>query len=126
VPYEFSVEEQEDYIRVQVSGARIQGSEVEDAISVWSRVARICDEKKENLVLGIFEVTGRLPTPAAHAIAYDPQRFGWSRRLRLALVVVDEEVRQDALFVEDVAVSGGYQVRIFDNEDKAKVWLREK
>jgi len=126
VPYDVDIEEEDGYLRVEVSGHRIPGKEEEDAIGVWSPVAQVCREKQLDLVLGIYNVTGRLPTRAAHAIAYDPARFGWSRNFKVALVVSDEESRQDTLFVEDVAVSSGYRVRVFDDEQKAKVWLFER
>jgi len=121
--YEVRVQEQEDYIRVEISGMRTPGNEIEDAIAVWSHVAEVCKKTKKDRILGIHDVTGRLPARAAHAIAYDPARFGWSKRFKLALVEMQEESRQDVLFVEDVAVSSGYQVRIFDNEPEAEVWL---
>lgn len=123
MPYKFCIEEQEDYIRVEVSGERIPGSEEEDAVRVWSCVAEVCEAKKIDRVLGIYKVTGRLPATAAHAIAFDPARFGWSRRFKLALVNLNEESRQDSLFLEDVAVSSGYQIRVFDNEEEGRTWL---
>jgi hypothetical protein len=126
MPYEVNIQEEKDYLRVEVSGERRPGHEVEDSVATWSHVAEICEEKKKDRVLGVFNVSGRLPTPAAYAIAFNPESFGWSRRLKLALVVVHEESRQDALFVEDVAVSSGYQIRIFDNEEKATSWLLDK
>lgn len=123
MPYKFCIEEQEGYIRVEVSGERVPGSEEEDAIRVWSCVAEVCEAKKIDRVLGIYKVTGRLPATAAHAIAFDPARFGWSRRFKLALVNLNEESRLDTLFLEDVAVSSGYQIRVFDNEEEARAWL---
>ena len=42
MPYKFSIENKESYIRVNVSGERIAGREPEDIISVWSAVADKC------------------------------------------------------------------------------------
>ena len=125
MPYEVNIQEEKDYLRVEVSGERRPGHEVEDSVATWSHVATICEETKKDRVLGMFNVSGRLPTPAAYALAFNPESYGWSKRLKLALVVMHEESRQDALFVEDVAVSSGYKIRIFDNEEKAAVWLLE-
>jgi hypothetical protein len=125
MPYEVNIQEEKDYLRVEVSGERRPGHEVEDSVATWSHVATICEETKKDRVLGMFNVSGRLLTPAAYALAFNPESYGWSRRLKLALVVMHEESRQDALFVEDVAVSSGYKIRIFDNEEKAAVWLLE-
>ena len=125
MPYEVNIQEEKDCLRVEVSGERRPGHEVEDSVATWSHVAKICEEKNRDRVLGVFNVSGRLPTPAAYALAFNPESYGWNRHLKLALVVMHEESRQDALFVEDVAVSSGYKIRIFDNEEKAAVWLLE-
>jgi len=125
MPYEVSMKVQQDYIRVEVTGERIPGQEEVDAFRVWSRVAEVCHAKKIDRILSIYRVTGRLPARAAHAIAYDPRKFGWSKRFKLALVNLNEESQQDTLFVEDVAVSSGYRVRVFDNEQEAIPWLLE-
>jgi len=126
MPYDVNIQEEEGYLRVEVEGQRIPGKEEEDAIGAWSLIAKACKEKQLDLVLSIYNVTGRLPTRAAHAIGYNPARIGWSRNFKAAVVVSDEESRQDTLFVEDVAVSSGYRIRIFDDEQKAKVWLFER
>lgn len=123
MPYELGIQEKENYIRVEVFGERIPGHEVEDAIGVWSHVAEVCNAKQMDRVLSIYNVTGSLPARAAHAIAYDPRKFGWSKRFKVALVDLNEESRQDMFFVEDVAVSSGYRVRVFDNEQEAEAWL---
>lgn len=125
MPYDLKIQEHENYLRVEVSGERTPGSEVEDATSVWSHVAEVCREKNKDRILGIYNVTGRLSARAAHAIAYDPARFGYSKQFKLALVDFNEESRQDILFGEDVAVSGGYQVQVFENEEEARAWLLE-
>ena len=126
MPYDFTIQDEQDYISVKVSGERTPGNEEVDAIDVWSNVAAACKEKQINRILVISSVTGRLPARAAHGIAYDPEKFGWSRRFKLAGVDLHEPSRQDCLFGEDVAVSAGYKVRVFDNEQDAKVWLLEK
>lgn len=125
MPYDLKTQEHENYLRVDVTGKRTPGNEVEDAISVWSHVAEICREKNKDRILGIYDVTGRLSARAAHAIAYDPSRFGYSKSFKLALVDINEESRQDMFFVEDVAVSGGYRVQVFESEEEAKAWLLE-
>lgn len=126
MPYEVTIQEQQGYIRVDISGERISGQEEVDAASVWSQVADVCNAKQIDRILSISKITGRLPARAAHAIAYDPRRFGWSKRFKLALVNLNAESQQDFLFLEDVAVSSGYRVRVFDNGRDAKAWLLGK
>lgn len=121
--YEFNIQERDDHLRVEVLGERIAGSEEEDAIRVWSAVAKVCAEKKLHRILCILKVFGRLPATAAYAIGFDPERFGWSKDFQLALVNIQAESRQDALYLEDVIVSSGYRMRVFDGEKKARKWL---
>ena len=123
MPYEFSIQEHHDHLRVEISGERIAGAEEEDAIGVWSEVAKACEARELHRVLCILKVLGRLPATAAYAIGFDPGRFGWSKDLQLALVNVEVESRQDVLYLEDVVVSSGYQMRVFDSEKKARKWL---
>jgi hypothetical protein len=123
MPYDFSIEEEEDHIRVSVSGDRIRGREVKDIIPVWSSVADICRERKINRVLAVFQLTGSLPTMRSYDIVTKAKEFGWSRHFHLAIVDHNVVSRQNNLFTETVAVNRGYQVSIFDNEQHAKEWL---
>ena len=126
MPYDFSIEEEEDYIRVSVSGDRIKGKEVEDIFPVWSSVADKCRERNINKVLAVFQLTGSVPTMGSYNVVTKAEEFGWSRCFRLAIVDLNEVSRQNNLFTETVAVNRGYQVFIFDNEQHAKDWLLSK
>ena len=125
MPYNVILREEQDHIRVEVSGDRNRGKEVDDAISVWSQVAQICHEKNVYRILAISKLTGRLPILAAFEIAKSPEEFGWSRSFKLAFVDLNEESRQVNLFAETVAVNRGYWIKVFDNELDAKVWMLE-
>ena len=120
---EISIKEFQDYIRVEVSGARTSGKEKEDAVNLWRRVVDACSESGINRVLVVSSVTGRIPTLEAYEVAGHPEEFGWSRDYKLALVDLDEESRRDNIFAENVAVNRGFQVKVFDNEQEAEIWL---
>ena len=123
MPYEFSIDNKESYIRVNVSGERIEGRELEDIISVWSAVTDKCREWSINKVLAVFQLTGRVPVMASYDIVDSAKEFGWSKRFRLALVDCNEASRQDNLFTETVAVNRFYPFLVVDNEPDAKGWL---
>ena len=121
--YNVTFIENVDYLRVEISGARKQGKEVDDAIKVWSRVAEIGKAKNITHILAIIEITGFMPKMASFDIGNLADKFGWSRSFKLAVVTSDEESRKANLYTETVAVNRGFDVRIFDNEQDAKIWL---
>lgn len=88
MPCEVIIQEKQAHIRVEVSGDRTQCKEVEDAISVWSQVAQICSEKEVCRILTISILTGRLLILVAFDIAKSAGEFGWSRRFKLALLIL--------------------------------------
>lgn len=124
MPWRISIQEQRDYIRVEALGERHPRKEKREIEIIWRPVAGVCRAIQKNLILAIYDVRGPLPTHAACSVIRTPKAFGWSRHFKLALVDLDEESRLGLLFVEEVAVSSGYQFRVFDNEQKAKAWLR--
>lgn len=123
--YNITVKEKGNHIRVEVTGKRIPGKEVEDAGIIWSQVSEICRTKNIDKILLVSKVTGPLSFLASFNIAATPKDYGWSHRLRLAAVILDEEARKGYLFSETVGVNRGYIVKIFDNEQDAKTWLFE-
>lgn len=123
MPHQVSIQEHPDHIRVEVSGRWAPGQEEVDAVSTWSHVADVCHARQVDRVLAIYNVTGHLPARTAYAVAHAPEQFGWEERFKVALIDLNEASPQVFLFAEDVAVSSGYQLRIFDHEQEAKAWL---
>ncbi len=103
----------------------MRGNEAQDSINIWLQVAMACRESNVSLILVLSEIIGHLPTMAAFEIANDPEAFGWSRRLKLAIVDLNNEARPDSLFGENVAVNRGFNLKIFENEPEARAWLFE-
>ena len=125
VPYQVTIEENPSYVRANVSGDRIPGRELTDAVGAWSEVADVCRTKGINRVLATIDLSGRFPTLAADNLAKAPEDFGWIREVKMAVVDVNEESLQDNLFTETVAVNRGFPVRMFDNEQDARAWPLE-
>lgn len=123
MPYEMLIQLRQDWIRVVATGERLPGKEEDEVDVIWRPVANVCHAEEINLILAIYDVVGPLPAPPASAITNAPKTIGWSRHFKLALVDLDIESRQALLLVEELAVSHGYQFRVFDNELKAKAWL---
>jgi len=123
MPYSVVIEEMKDYLRAELSGERVPGKEADDAIAVFAHLADICREKGYEKVLAIVDLSGHLPTTASYKIASDPDRFGWEKRFKVAVVDVNQVSRLENYTTEAIAVNQGYDVKIFDNEETARAWL---
>jgi hypothetical protein len=123
MPYETTFEPFEHYARIEISGDRRPGHEVADAIQSGREVSTHCKSHGITKLLVIFKMTGRLPAADAHEIYSNPEAFGWSRDIKVALVDENPESQQDSLFSETVAVNRAYDIRVFDDQDEALEWL---
>lgn len=123
MPYETAFEIFDNYIRAEVSGDRRPGHEVADALHSGRQVSSACKTHGIYNLLVIFKMTGRLPAMYAHEIYSDPEAFGWSRDIKVALIDENPESQEDSLFSHTVAVNRAYNAQVFDDEDEALEWL---
>jgi len=121
--YDFTIEEKDGFLRVEVFGERHPGKVLEDIKFVWSRVTETLREKNINKLLAILHLTGKVSTVGGYNTVQAADDFGWMRNDRVALVATTEESYQINAFVETVAVNRGYQLKVFDNEPDAYEWL---
>ena len=127
--FNVSIEEKHDYIRVEVSGERIRGQVESDSIAVWSNVAEVCNKNGVFRVLAVLNLTGDLPTMAAYNVGSSLVNNDLMKKLKIAVVDLNEKSRRINLFLETVAVNrGGIGDRsgIFANEKNAIEWLLGK
>ncbi len=126
MPYKRVIQENQDHIRVEVSGDWIRGKELADAMDVLGQVADICHKKEFNNILAIWDVPGHLPTMAGYNLVELSNKFNWERHFKLAVVYLHKKRFKDAQFAETVAHNRGYRVKMFESEQEAKSWLLEK
>lgn len=120
---EINIQELPEYIRVEVSGSRTRGKEMEEAVDLWKQVVEVCQASGRDRILFITMATGRIPTLEAYEVAGHPEDFGWSRGYKMALVDLNPESLEDNQFAGTVAVNRGFNVKIFDNEKEGEIWL---
>ncbi len=123
MPYECTIESYPDYLRIDVFGKWIPGQEGEDSMRVWGEISQACKGCGQTRILTIWDIPGRLSPVDGYNLGAYPERFGWDRRYKLAVVHLHEERRKDALFVETVANNRGFRVKMFQDEETAKSWL---
>jgi hypothetical protein len=121
--YIMNFEEKDDFLKVEITGTRTRRNELVDAIEVLSNVNEIGKAKNINKILLILRITGPLPSMVSYDIGNKAEELGWSRMFSVAAVTMDEYSMKSYLFIETVAVNRGYNVKIFDNEQDAKIWL---
>jgi len=126
MPYEATIEPFEDYIRVEVTGDRRPGHEVNDAVQAGRQIMAACRSHGVHKLLLIFKMTGRLPATDAHEIYSNPEEYGWSRDIKVAVIDENPESKEDSLFSETVAVNRAYDTRVFEDETEAREWLLDK
>ena len=111
------------YVRVHVRGERAPGHSVANADRVGKMIVDFCKSNDIDRILLVLELEGRLgPLDAVGIVTHAPD-YGFHHGLRLAFVDLNAESYKDSLFTETVAKNRSYSMRVFDNEDDARVWL---
>ena len=123
MPYDCNIENRGDHIRVEISGERVRGKEVDDIIRVLFEVIEFCRNTGISRILAISKLNGRIPTLTAFNITESLKKIGWEKNFKLANVIMDNESKEDSRFGETVALNRGFPYRVFDNEQDAKMWL---
>ncbi|MGI9546247.1 MAG: hypothetical protein ACR2MM_03350 [Flavobacteriaceae bacterium] len=112
-----------DYLRIEFSGQRMVGSEIEEARNMWLQVANLCKESGVHNILAHMNIEGRLPIDSAYKLAQSVEEIGFDRRYKLAVVATNIEVSQNIQLSETIFANMGYEVRTFKKVRLAKKWL---
>lgn len=126
MPYTISIQEKQDYIRVEVTGERQKGQEEKDSQEFWLSMVNLCNSKGVFRILAIFNLQGDLPVMAAYNIGEWFVKNDLVKNIKIALVDLKDESKKNNYFVETVAYNRAYnsnKARIFDKEEKAVEWL---
>jgi len=123
MPYNFTIQEKQNYILLEVSGNRVRGKGVEHMVPIWTQTTDVCIAKGVYNILAILKLTGRVPVLDSYTIANNIEKLGLGKGFKVALFDTNEESRKDNKFTETVATNRGYLVKVFDNEQGALSWL---
>jgi hypothetical protein len=122
---QYSIHKNADHLRTFISGDWTPGKESEEIIRFLENVTEACRKLGVNRILLVVDIPGRIQIWDAHKVAKSPETFGWDPSFKLALVYTHEERFESNLFSERLAVSLGYNFKIFRDEPSAKAWLLE-
>lgn len=121
--YELNFQAEGSILRVDISGDRTKGDLTSSAKEAWREVARVARDKNLRRILVISRATGNYPTLSAFQINSTLEDCGVQRGWVIAFVNIDPDSYQDIKFAETVAVNRGFTVKVFNNTDKARMWL---
>ena len=120
----YSFTNEQDFLRLDISGEYTVGKEAAEAIEIWSEAADLCRKYSLTRVLAFIDVPGVFPTDAAYEVSSDPEAWGWERRFKAAMVYTHRE-RYENNFSETVAFNRYINIRGFMDEVDARRWLMD-
>jgi hypothetical protein len=123
---EIESNKEKGYLKLEISGKRVSGSELQHAKEALTVIKAKCEENKLYKALAIMCLTGEMPFMKAFQLGAKAEQFGWGREYKIAAVYADNKSRETMSFAENVTVNRGYKVGVFENEDKALLWLLEE
>lgn len=122
--YQINFTVEQNYLRVDVSGKRVRGKEVENAVSLFSQIAKVCRAKRLSRILVVSRVAGTLSLFSVFKVVKTPEKIGWDRRFKIAYVDCNEESKEEVLMGETFVVNRGYRMtKVFTDEKTALAWL---
>ena len=113
----------DNYLKVDITGIRTPGSEGQEMIEIWSRIAKLCEKSNCSKILAIMKIFGRLPIESAYKIGKATDDYVWNRSYKLAVVAPEEALFMNIQLSETIWVNMGYEAKLFSSIGKARKWL---
>lgn len=123
MPYDSDFQLLPDHLRVSVTGVRRSGDAAFEAGQIGRKIVQTCEKNGVYRILLVLNLTGRLSAVDSYEMVVDAVGYGWTHRLRMAMVDKNKESVDDVRFTETVAVNRWYEVQAFTDEGKALAWL---
>lgn len=120
---QYSIHNNQDHLRAEVSGNLTPGKESEELIRIGEEIINSCRKFGVNRIIAVINIAGHIQIWDAHKVVTSAEAFGCDSSLKLALVYTHEERFEKYLFTEILAASRGFQFKSFRNELSAKSWL---
>jgi hypothetical protein len=116
MPYELSVNHEEQYIRFDLSGTLSQ-VEINKAMSATQAIREemnlrciLCDQRQ-------------LDTPPSDIVGFlTAEQFGTPPYLGMRLAIIRRDASRERLF-DIAAANRGVEIKVFEDEEEAKGWL---
>lgn len=123
MPYDYSIENRDNHLRVEVRGHRKLETADADNRQLWTAVARASEASGLTRILTVYRMTGPFLPLVIFDLADNPESIGWTKAHRVALVDGSGAQYEDWKTVETVATNRGFSVRAFEGIGAAEDWL---
>ncbi|MEJ2492401.1 MAG: hypothetical protein P8Y84_12430 [Desulfuromonadales bacterium] len=121
--YKIYFQEEDDLLRVEISGDREKAKLITNAREAWREIANVNREKKNFKVLIVSRATGKYPIFDALMINQSLAEYGVQRDWKIAFVNLDQASFSEVKVAEMIAVNRGFNLGVFPNEETARKWL---
>lgn len=120
--YEVRVSVHDRYLRIEASGSR----NIDDSRDFFRRIVEESAQHELYDILLVLKLEGRLSTFEIDDMVASYKKVGFDSRHTIAVVDENEESAPDTRFAGDVGIVRGLFGAIFETEEDAVRWLREK
>ena len=123
--YELKIETEGDILSVELFGERPPKEQLNQASrEAWCEISRQARDRGCSKLLIMSHARGDYPTTNAYEINSTLEACGVQRDWRIAFINTDAKSYTDIKFAETVAVNRRFNVRVFQNVDDARTWLK--
>ena len=121
--YETKYTNTADLIAVEVFGKRKKGKEVLEAVGFLEEIAGRCIKSNVSKVLIISHITGFITTQDVMNILSIFSNNVFSHGLKIAVFFIQSDSDRYNSFTEFIAKNRGLDMKVFNSEEEARVWL---
>ena len=121
--YKINFHEENDLLRVEISGEREKAKLIPNARDAWREIAKVNRDKKQRKVLILSSATGKYPIFDALMINQSLAEYGVQRDWKIAFVNQDQVSFPEVKVSEMIAVNRGFNLGVFPDEESARRWL---
>lgn len=126
MPLELSHSIHPEYLEVHVNGERSRGTELEEAIALWSKVFSISNEENRLNIIAYNRARGKFPVKAQINLAFKIQEMGCTLGHKIAVISYNRELFKNAQLIIRFMQGKGYTIQLFKNKEKARKWLLQQ
>jgi len=122
--YQHSIEELNNYLRVEVSGTRAMGESCSDALGVWSDIMQRAVASGLSKVLYLSYVSGSISVMDAYDIVDELVAKRWNS-LKIAYVDLAGVDEDDLMMIKAICLKHHIFLDVFPSEAEAIAWLNQ-
>ncbi|WP_415902577.1 hypothetical protein ACMXYR_01080 [Neptuniibacter sp. QD29_5] len=122
MPYKYTIENTENYIRAVISGNRKPEDAARDALEIWAMIAEKTEVFGHKKVLYLSNVCGAIPVMEAYDVVDQFVNNDWTH-LKIAYIDLAHSAVDDLMMLKAICFQHGIQFEFFQKEEQGHDWL---